>query len=270
MKESSRIRSSHVNSGTSFNREELGATPQRGREFRHPKLQISLEPSETTSRAGLALAVGILRSLRIPSIIDNSLQLLKGHRPFRESDHVLTHVYNLFLGGTCIEDIAELQCSEPLKRVLGASRVPDPTTAGDFLRRFDSESLQVLDAAIDQGQEEVWRRAHGRRKQKMAIVDLDSHIHKIYGNQKEGADFAYNGSYGYHPLLLTLSNTQEILRIENRPGNVISAEGAVDKMEEVTPLLERRFRQVLWRGDSAFARQEIYDFCEENEHLFCL
>jgi hypothetical protein len=86
---------------------------------------------------------------------------------------VLTHVYNLFVGGSAIEDIADLQQSEPVRRMLGAARIPDPSTAGDFLRRFDRKSIAALDEAIDEAQERVWKRRYGTRKCALGIVDLD-------------------------------------------------------------------------------------------------
>ena len=203
------VRASHVNQGTSIVRSALGSPSTRGRVFRHPKLQVSPERGESTAYGGLSLAAALIRSLGIPEMLDERLQLLRSHRPFTESDHVLTHVYNLFVGGTCIEDIGSLQGSEPVRRMLGAARIPDPTTAGDFLRRFDAPSLHALDVAIDQGQEAVWRRRYGRKKAARALVDLDSHVHPVYGDQKEGADFSYKGSLAYHPLVISLAETHQ-------------------------------------------------------------
>jgi hypothetical protein len=202
--------------------------------------------------------------------IDDALELLQSHRPFTESDHVLTHVYNLFVGGTCIEDIGHLQGSEPVRRMLGAVRLPDPTTAGDFLRRFDAASLGALDAAIDEGQEAVWRRRYGRKKADRAIVDLDSHVHPVYGDQKEGADFSYKGPLAYHPLVISLAETQECLRLINRPGNTPSAEGAEKHLAELFPMLLHRFRQVVVRGDSAFCNQKVFDACEAHGQCFAV
>jgi hypothetical protein len=200
--------------------------------------------------------------------LDRSLELLQSHRPFTESDHVLTHVYNLFVGGTCIEDIGQLQASEPVRRMLGAVRIPDPTTAGDFLRRFGWVDLQALDAAIDRAQDGVWKRRYRRRKVDRSIVDLDSHVHPVYGDQKEGADFSYQGSLAYHPLVISLAGTQECLRLINRAGNAPSAQGAEEQLEELFPWLLRRFREVLVRGDAAFCSQKIFDACEAYGQFF--
>jgi hypothetical protein len=231
---------------------------------------VSEERGEATAYGGLLLAASLLRSLGVNRALDEALDLLQSHRPFTESDHVLTHVYNLFVGGTCIEDIGHLQSSEPVRRMLGAARIPDPTTAGDFLRRFDERSLGALDRAIDTGQEAVWRRRYGRKKVDRAIVDLDSHVHPVYGDQKEGADFSYKGPLAYHPLVISLAETQECLRLINRPGNTPSAEGAETHLAELFPRLLRRFRQIVVRGDSAFCKQPIFDACEAHGQCFAV
>lgn len=270
MKESSRTRASHVNNGTAKKRERSIGKRCGGREFRHPKLHAELEGSEATPYGGLSLAATLVRRLGLPQRLDEELNLLREHRPYMESDHVLTHVYNLYVGGSCIEDILYLQGSEAVSRMLGARRVPDPTTAGDFLRRFDKENLDALNAVQDEMHEQVWRQAYGRKKRKVACVDLDSHVKHIYGEQKEGADFTYKGGYGYHPLAITLEGSQEVLRLLNRWGNVNSSEGAGAELEGLFPLLKKHFKTIIVRGDSAFAEQEIFDVCEEQGQYFAM
>jgi hypothetical protein len=270
VKGSSTVRATHVNTGTSIPRAELGSSVEVGREFRHPKLEVGLESSETTALGGLALAARLATRLRMPQSIDGHLSLLRSRRPFHESDHVLTHVYNLFAGGTALEDIADLQHSEPVRRLLGASRIPDPTTAGDFLRRFDEPAIRALDRAIDEIQELAWRRRDGVKKRELGVVDLDSHLHHVYGHQKEGADFTREGGFGFHPLVISLAETQECLRLVNRAGNVACSEGAASEISRLVPMLRRRFKSVLVRGDSAFACQDIFDVCDQNGLSFAM
>ncbi len=82
------------------------------------------------------------------------LDVEAGQRPALpgcESDHIFTHVYNQYVGGRCIEDIANLPHSDAIKQLFGASRISDSTTAGDFLRRFEEAHLQKFQAVIDRG-----------------------------------------------------------------------------------------------------------------------
>ena len=71
-------------------------------------------------------------------------------------------------------------------------------------------------------------------------------------------------------MAITLAETQECLRLVNRSGNTPSAEGAAELLEEVFPLLEGGFKRIVVRGDSAFARHDIYDTCDANGHDFAI
>lgn len=264
----SSIRASHVNQGTSFALSGDCKRRRSGPVLRPPKLHLSSEPSDTTPYGGLALAASLVRSLGIAGDLNRELSLLSSPRPFFESDHVLTHVDNLFAGGSCIEDISDLQTSEPVRRMWGAERIPDPTTAGDFLRRFNAESLGALDQGIDPAQEKVWKRRYGKKKAARALVDLDSHVHPVYGDQKEGTDFTDKGRFGYPPLVISLAGTMECLRLVNRSGHTASAEGSENPLRELCPMRGRHFKEGIVRGDSAFAKQAIFDACEEAGQFF--
>jgi hypothetical protein len=76
--------------------------------------------------------------------IDGRVQLLKRHLPYHESDHVLNLAYNALLDGQRLEDIELRRNDEAFLDGLGAQRIPDPTTSGDFTRRFDQGSILDL------------------------------------------------------------------------------------------------------------------------------
>ncbi len=220
-----------------------------------------------TPYGGVSLAHDLAMRLELDRDINRSIRLLKINVPYCESDHILTHVYNLYVGGHCIEDIANLQHSDAIKHLLGACRIPDPTTAGDFLRRFDEVHLQNFQAVIDRAREKVWRKIP-RSRRKVATVDLDSTIKEVYGQCKQGADFSYNGKWSYHPFLATLAETNEPLRTINRSGNRPSAEGAAQVLHEILPMVGRHFDTVFVRGDSKFYQYAIIAECEQNGASF--
>src|ERR1035437_7996714 len=90
----------------------------------------------------------LARSCGLIDRIDRRLHLLKVHQPYHESDHVLAIAYNILAGGTCLEDLELLRRDEVFLDALGATRIPDPTTAGDFCllpfafcRRFDEPAV---------------------------------------------------------------------------------------------------------------------------------
>ena len=80
--------------------------------------------------------------------IDRRVHLLKVHAPYQESDHVMAHVLNMLCGGTRLEHLELLRNNEALLNAVGADSIPDPTTAGDFCRRFMADDLDSLTSAI--------------------------------------------------------------------------------------------------------------------------
>ncbi len=225
--------------------------------FRNRSVRIEIMSRQpVTADGGLALAHQIVTRVGLDRSINRHLRVLAFHLPYHESDHVLTHAYNLFVGGRYIEDIASLQHSPAIKNLLGAVRIPDPTTAGDFLRRFGIEDLRALQAAIDEARVRMWKKLP-RRMRESITLDMDSTFKEVYGQCKQGADFSYNGKWSYHPLLFTLSETGECLRMINRPGNRPSAEGAAEELGPCLDQLCANFRRVYLRGDSKFAERAI-------------
>ena len=93
---------------------------------------------------------------------------------------------------------------------IGAERIPDPTTEGDFLRRFNEGSICTLQETINGTRKNVWgQQPESFRKE--AIIDTDGTISGTTGECKGGMDIAYNGIWGYAPLIISLANTNEVL-----------------------------------------------------------
>ena len=258
-------RASHVNSGTSVDPEELPWPETEGRVMRHPLLHLQSDPrGEITHYGGLVLAQQFVRRFRVAQRLDEALVLFKRHAPYHESDHVLALAYTLYADGTCLEDQAVLQGSEAVRRLVGACRIPDPTTAGDFLRRFKTvQDIEQLSGVIDEVQEAVWSKLsrkvrRQRKKHEFALVDLDGHIKPLYGVQKEGADFSYDGRWSYQPLVVSLGGSGECLKVVNQPGSARPSDAAAAALKEVLPRVVRHFRNAVVRGDSDFDRSDIF------------
>src|SRR5882672_2768023 len=89
--------------------------------------------------------------------IDQHVQVLKVALPYHESDHVLGIAYNVLCGGTCLQDIEQRRQDEVYLDALGTQRIPDPTSAGDFCRRFDEAAIDALQTAINETRVRLWR-----------------------------------------------------------------------------------------------------------------
>jgi hypothetical protein len=201
----------------------------------------------------LARRVGLIEA------IDRRLHLLKVHLPYHESDHVLNIAYNILAGGTCLEDIELWRNDEVYLDALGAQRIPDPTTAGDFCRRFDEIDVEILMSAINDVRVNVWRQQPDEFFEE-AIIEADGTMAPTTGECKQGMDINYKGQWGYHPLLVSLANTAEPLYLVNRSGSRPSHEGAAARFDQAIGLCRRAgFGKILLRGDTDFTQTRELD-----------
>jgi hypothetical protein len=186
--------------------------------------------------------------------VDRKLHLLKVHLPYHESDHVLNIAYNILGGGTCLQDIELQRNQEAYLDALGAQRIPDPTTEGDFCRRFTIPDIEALMDAINEVRLGVWK-LQAAEFFEQAVIDADGTLAATYGACKEGMDISYKGQWGYHPLLVSLANTGEVLYLVNRSGNRPSSEGAAARLDQSIALCRRAgFKKILFRGDTDFTQ----------------
>lgn len=208
---------------------------------------------------GVALVHDMVQALGLDAEIDARVKLLGDHRPYHESDHVTNISYNFLAGGTCLEHLELLRNDETYMDMLGARRIPDPTTAGDFCRRFTcAEQVDALQTAINESRLRVWKEQpdafFGH-----AVIDADGTIVEA-SKCTEGADFSYKGTFGFQSLVVTLANTQEVLFLENRAASRPSHEGAAARLDQAVQLANRAgFRRVTLRGDTAFSQASYLD-----------
>jgi hypothetical protein len=209
---------------------------------------------------GIGVIHLLARRLGLPQAIDENIHVFKRHLPYQESDHVLNLAYNILAGGTCIEDLELLRTNEAYLDALGAKCIPDPTTAGDFCRRFetDQQVLQLMDV-FNQVRLKVWKQQESSFFDQ-AIIDADGTIAPTTGECKQGMDISYDGQWGYHPLLISLANTREPLYLVNRSGNRPSHEQAGEYFDRAIAFCrEAGFLQILLRGDTDFSQTTRLD-----------
>jgi hypothetical protein len=190
--------------------------------------------------------------------IDNSLHLLKLHLPYLESDHVLNIAYNIIAGGTCLEDIELQRQNEAWLNAVGAEIIPDPTTSGDFLRRFEEHDIIHLMEAINTTRKKIWKQQSEAFRQK-AIVNIDGTLTETTGECKQGMDISYNGIWGYAPLIISLAKTREPLYLINRPGNAPSHVDSAKWIDRSLDLLSDTFEAIWLRGDTDFSLTTNFD-----------
>jgi hypothetical protein len=214
---------------------------------------------EATSFGGIFAMHRLVTRIGLVRAIDAHLELLKVHLPYHESDHVLTLAYSVLCGGTRLEDVDRLRTDVPLMNGLGARLLPDPTTTGDFLRRFTEADLLTLMDAINSVRAQLWRGRGTDLLGEVAYLDVDGTIVATTGQLKQGMDISYKGIWGYAPLLVTLANTREVLFLVNRPGNAPSHLDAATWIDKAIALVAPHAKRVCVRGDTDFALTAHFD-----------
>ncbi|HEX5879825.1 MAG TPA: IS1380 family transposase [Actinomycetota bacterium] len=214
---------------------------------------------EATCFGGIAAVHRLVTRLGLAERIDERLDLLKVHLPYHESDHVLNLAYNVLCGGTRLEDIERLRHDTAYMNALGADLIPDPTTAGDFCRRFADADVAELMEAINTVRPALWT---GRGKDLLgpvAYIDVDGTIVGTAGHRKQGMDMSYKGIWGYAPLIVSLANTKEVLYLVNRPGNAPSHQDAAGWVDKAIELVVPHAPRVCLRGDTDFSLTANFD-----------
>ena len=216
------------------------------------------ERCHAISYGGIGAIMKLIDKVGLVRAINERLNILKVARPYQDSDHVLNIALNLLCGGTTLDDIENRRNDAAFLDALGARAIPDPTTAGDFLRRFDEDAAWRLMHIVNDARIGVWQRSGVARG--TARIDVDGSIVPTTGECKQGMDLSFKGIWGYHPLIVSLANTGEPLFIVNRSGNRPSHEGAPHALDHAIAVCRRAgFEDVLLRGDTDFTMSQHLD-----------
>ena len=215
--------------------------------------------TDAMSYGGMGAIHRLVTKLGLAKTIDATLQLLKVHLPYHESDHVLNLAYNVLCGGTRLEDIERLRHDTAYLKAVDAELIPDPTTAGDFTRRFHQQDVIQLMECINAVRPQLWRSRARDLLDPVAYIDVDGTMAPTDGKKKAGMDISYKGVWGYAPLIVSLANTKEVLYLINRPGNAPSHQGAAPWIDAAIDLVQSHASRLCVRGDTDFSLTAHFD-----------
>ena len=225
-----------------------------------PPVQLELaDRTLAVACGGITLVQQMTRQIGLAETINRHCPIFKIHKPYTEADHVLNIAFNLIAGGTCLEHLELRRNDEAYLDLLRAQRIPDPTTAGDFCRRFTPRAVDGLMDAINETRIKMWHQQSDAFFD-LATIEGDGTMVETTGEKKEGIGLNHKRQWGYQVLALTLANTRETLYLLNRSGNRPSHEGAAKYFDKSVQLCRRAgFRKVRLRGDTDFSQTKHLD-----------
>jgi Transposase DDE domain group 1 len=217
------------------------------------------ERSRAVAHGGIGVVAAVVERAGLAGEINSSLRLLASHRPYWESDHVLNIAYNALCGGVRLDDIERRRNDAVFLDGLGVASLPDPTTAGDFCRRFDATSTMALQESVNRARLRVWAEGDDTFR-RCARIDADASIVATGGETKKGMDISYNGIWGYSALVVSLANTKEPLFLDLHGANRPSHEGVIPLYDKAIGLCRTAgFADILLRGDTDFSLTAHFD-----------
>ena len=240
---------------------EKGINNQPKNQVNIPSFKIEQSrKADFTANSGMFLIAELIKKL---GIIEKLVQLNIFHRKkIGEAVHILTLVINQHTGGDAIVDTQYVEKDGALRTLFGDIHIPAPHTSGDFLERFTEDSVERLRTILHQMQEKQLKKLFKRFDRKI-IISLDSSIYEVYGNCKENASNSYKNLFGYHPLLLHIHNTGELLDIVFRTGSAFTSTDAEEMLRYNIQRLKPWFDEIILLADAGFFEKSVIDVCEE-------
>lgn len=219
------------------------------------------------SCGGVPVMLELARAIDLPAMINADVLVFKERHEYTESDHVLALATMVAGGGKCPEDLGPLRRDVPMLDALGVKTLPHPTTAGDFLRRFEESNIAQLQKVFLKATAHQLGACLPAWEKKLGVVHADGTLSPTDAECMEGIGYSYKKLWGYHPLVLSLANTNQPLWIRNRPGNAASAEGAAEAFNIVSEHLLTVYERLLFAGDTDFSQSAYLDGWHETGRI---
>jgi hypothetical protein len=232
----------------------------------NPSLKVDFQGSRVTSDSGLLLVRELDERLGLSTLIAENLQDDRQGKNTQLPlpDLLRQSIYSRLAGYEDLNDAGRLS-QDPTFRLIGSAKIWEGGAAlPSRLHWFETEVLSREEnlEGLNRINRELLAKAAAIGALQRVVLDLDSTEIPVYGEQEHSA---YNGHFEsvcYHPLLL-FNSEGDCLAAKLRPGNMHSAD---DWEGVLLPEIERQREmgnEVVFRGDAAFAKPEIYDALEE-------
>lgn len=227
------------------------------------KFNVCFRDITLSNHAGLALLADFAQQLGVAQILDEELHVKRRERGYRESEAVLSLSHNLISGGSCLLDLDVLRSDVGTRQLLGQARLMAPTTAGEFLRKFDIGDIHDLYRA----QQRLQARVRPHQAATCCTLDVDSSVYPQASSHKQGSVKAYNGEVGYHPFFVFWAEASELVFSHLRRGSAYTSSKFAWCLKATLKRLPAALPKKL-RADSGLYDRKVVAFCEAHQITF--
>ena len=220
------------------------------------KIKLKFSDNSLTNYSGIIPISDFLFSkLNFIEEFEHNLNLANGKNiVFRDYQLLSSIIFGYHAGFRRLAQFEEFTKDKVMQKVLNLNKHIDENTFGNRLKKFDFKRSIQLSFLLNKFSKKV----HNKIKfnaNKMEIIDLDSTVKGVYGNQ-EGASKGYNhkkrGQKSYHPLLAFQVSSKECVHSWFRPGDTYTGNGIAEFIKECHEKLSHQGNIFLYRADSGF------------------
>jgi hypothetical protein len=228
-------------------------------------VRVAASTQRLTSHAGLVLVRELAAQLGVGELLDR-VTVKRRRRGYSPAQAMLALCETLIAGGECLDDVGLLR-ADSAQQLLRGHGLPEATTLGRFLRRFNLGHIGQLNRALD----ELFARVHPLVDRETVTLDLDASYIEHHGpvGSRQGTRGSYTGKVAWHPLLCFVGETGEWLHAKLRNGHAAASTGATRFLGECLRRLPRGARLFL-RADEGFWGQGFFSDCERKQITYAV
>jgi len=236
-------------------------------------LRLEFHGSKVTTDAGL-LAYRELDD--VLGLFDSVSKNLSDVRTGRNTQHRIENllrqsIFSRLAGYEDVNDATRMSKDPVMRAIAGKKKVKKNAASTNTMGRFETEMLTMQEnlGALSEINGRWVQRAINKTSYRRIILDMDSSVSQVHGDQQGSA---YNGHFGctcFHPLFC-FNQLGDCEGAMLRPGNVHSAERWKELLELIFQRYKHKKIRQYFRGDAAFAKPELYEYLEENGFLYAI
>jgi len=223
-------------------------------------VQVAASTQQITAHAGLVLVRELAQRLGLLGLLDG-VTVKRRRRGYSPAQAILALCETLIAGGECLDDVALLR-ADAAQQLLRGHTLPDPTTLGRFLARFNLGHIGQLNRALDR----LFARVHPLLERTQVTLDLDSTLVEHHGRvgSRQGTRGTYAGKVAWHPLVAFVAETGEWLHAKLRNGHAAPSTGVRRFLADCLRRLPEGLRLFL-RADEGFYGKHFLGELERHE-----